>query len=47
VLASLLGFAIVYGILAVVWLRLVRHLARQPLVPAAAPADAADGVPVY
>jgi cytochrome d ubiquinol oxidase subunit I len=47
VLASLLGFAVVYGILAVVWLRLVRHLARQPLVPAAAPADAADGVPVY
>jgi cytochrome d ubiquinol oxidase subunit I len=47
VLASLLGFAVVYGILAVVWLRLVHHLARQPLVPAAAPADAADGVPVY
>ncbi|MEV4508614.1 cytochrome ubiquinol oxidase subunit I [Dactylosporangium sp. NPDC049525] len=31
VLASLLGFAAVYGVLAVVWLRLVRHLARQPL----------------
>ena len=31
VLASLLGFTAVYGVLAVVWLRLVRHLARQPL----------------
>lgn len=31
VLASLLGFAAVYGILAVVWLRLVRHLVRRPL----------------
>jgi cytochrome d ubiquinol oxidase subunit I len=33
VLASLIGFALVYGILAVVWLRLVRHLSRQPLTP--------------
>jgi cytochrome d ubiquinol oxidase subunit I len=33
VLASLLGFALVYGVMAVAWLRLVRHLARQPLTP--------------
>jgi cytochrome d ubiquinol oxidase subunit I len=33
VIASLSGFAVIYGILAVVWLRLVRHLARQPLTP--------------
>jgi cytochrome d ubiquinol oxidase subunit I len=31
VLLSLIGFAVVYGILAVVWFRLVRHLSRQPL----------------
>lgn len=31
VLASLIGFTAVYGVLAVVWLRLVRHLSRQPL----------------
>ena len=37
VLASLIGFAVVYGLLAVVWLRLVRHLSRQPLAPAPAP----------
>ncbi|MGI5184795.1 cytochrome ubiquinol oxidase subunit I [Dactylosporangium sp. CA-152071] len=39
VLASLLAFTAVYGVLAVVWLRLVRHLARKPLsapVPVAA-----------
>ena len=53
VLVSLLGFAVVYGILAVVWLRLVRHLSRQPLA-AAPPADAGragapepGSVPVY
>ena len=33
VLASLTGFAIVYGVLAVVWFRLVRYLSRQPLRP--------------
>ena len=48
VLLSLLGFATVYGVLAVVWLRLVRHLARQPLTPAEAPAEATpEPVPVY
>ncbi|MFF5228872.1 cytochrome ubiquinol oxidase subunit I [Dactylosporangium sp. NPDC000521] len=31
VLASLLAFTAVYGVLAVAWLRLVRHLARKPL----------------
>jgi cytochrome bd ubiquinol oxidase subunit I len=35
VLASLVGFAVVYGVVAVVWFRLVRHLARQPLSPPA------------
>ncbi len=48
VLVSLIGFAVVYGVLAVVWLRLVRHLSRQPL--AAAPlADKSERepVPVY
>jgi cytochrome bd ubiquinol oxidase subunit I len=33
VLASLLGFAVIYGVLAVAWLRLIRHLSRQPLSP--------------
>jgi cytochrome d ubiquinol oxidase subunit I len=47
VLVSLLGFTVVYGVLAAVWYRLVRHLARQPL---AAPADAPatpQSAPVY
>ncbi len=43
VLASLLGFAAVYGVLAVVWLRLVRHLARKPLSPPQPAAE--DAVP--
>jgi cytochrome d ubiquinol oxidase subunit I len=47
VLASLAGFAIVYGVLAVAWLRLVRHLARQPLAPVPAPADSPALAPVY
>jgi cytochrome d ubiquinol oxidase subunit I len=46
VLASLLGFAAVYGVLAVVWLRLVRHLVRRPLGPPPATADdAAESEP--
>ncbi|GAB3848161.1 cytochrome ubiquinol oxidase subunit I [Dactylosporangium cerinum] len=46
VLASLLGFAAVYGVLAVVWLRLVRHLVRQPLsAPPAAAEDGAESEP--
>jgi cytochrome d ubiquinol oxidase subunit I len=47
VLASLLGFALVYGVMAVVWLRLVRHLARQPLAPPVAADTPAEPVPVY
>ncbi|GAA3347949.1 cytochrome ubiquinol oxidase subunit I [Amorphoplanes nipponensis] len=53
VLVSLIGFAVVYGILAAVWLRLIRHLSRQPLaVPAPlTPADEQpaerEPVPVY
>jgi cytochrome bd ubiquinol oxidase subunit I len=47
VLASLLGFALVYGVMAVAWLRLVRHLARQPLTPVASEDTAAEPVPVY
>ncbi|ROP27364.1 cytochrome ubiquinol oxidase subunit I [Couchioplanes caeruleus] len=48
VAASLIGFAVVYGILAAVWLRLIRHLSRQPLAPRAAPVEAAQPpAPVY
>ncbi|MFC7403813.1 cytochrome ubiquinol oxidase subunit I [Georgenia alba] len=41
VVASLLGFGALYGILAVVWLRLVLHLARQDLT--SRPSVAGDG----
>jgi len=34
VLTSLLAFAALYGLLAVIWLRLVLYLVRQPLTPA-------------
>ena len=48
VTASLLGFALVYGVLAVVWLRLVRHLVRQPLAaPDTASLPSPDPAPVY
>ncbi|MEU8818473.1 cytochrome ubiquinol oxidase subunit I [Actinoplanes sp. NPDC048796] len=48
VIASLAGFTVVYGILAVVWFRLVRHLARQPLAAGpAAVAETAEPAPVY
>jgi cytochrome d ubiquinol oxidase subunit I len=52
VLVSLIGFAIVYGILAAVWLRLVRHLSRQPLAgappaPAGEAASERELAPVY
>src|SRR3954447_11941741 len=42
VIASLTGFAVVYGVVAVIWFRLIRHLARQPLAP---PADSPDKSP--
>ncbi|WP_067500517.1 cytochrome ubiquinol oxidase subunit I [Actinoplanes sp. TFC3] len=45
VIASLAGFALIYGIVAVVWFRLIRHLSRQPLAPPAeqpATTDSAD-----
>ncbi|MEU4240161.1 cytochrome ubiquinol oxidase subunit I [Actinoplanes sp. NPDC026619] len=46
VLTSLLGFAVIYGVLAIAWFRVIRHVARQPLRP---PADspAAEPAPVY
>jgi cytochrome d ubiquinol oxidase subunit I len=47
VLASLLGFAVIYGVLAVVWLRLVRHISRQPLAPLPAAAPATELAPAY
>jgi cytochrome d ubiquinol oxidase subunit I len=47
VIASLAGFTVVYGILAVVWFRLVRHLSRQPLAPADAAQDEPESAPVY
>jgi cytochrome bd ubiquinol oxidase subunit I len=47
VLASLTGFTLVYGILAVVWFRLVRHLSRQPLAPVPADVAVAEPAPVY
>ncbi|WP_250037481.1 cytochrome ubiquinol oxidase subunit I [Paractinoplanes maris] len=47
VIASLAGFTLVYGVVAVVWLRLVRHLARQPLAPAPVAADRPEPAPVY
>jgi cytochrome d ubiquinol oxidase subunit I len=42
VIASLTGFALIYGVVAVVWFRLIRHLSRQPLAP---PADLPDKSP--
>jgi cytochrome d ubiquinol oxidase subunit I len=51
VLISLTAFALLYGVLAVVWLRLVLYLSRQPLAPPpageSATTTAADAVPVY
>lgn len=45
VLASLLGFGVLYGVLAIVWLRLVMHLSRQDLGarPAVPGRDHPDG----
>ena len=47
VIASLTGFAVVYGVLAVLWLKLVRHTANQPLTPQEQPVAAPEPVPVY
>jgi cytochrome d ubiquinol oxidase subunit I len=47
VIASLAGFTVVYGVLAVVWFRLVRHLSRQPLAAPVAAADRGEPAPVY
>jgi cytochrome d ubiquinol oxidase subunit I len=46
VIASLCGFTVVYGVLAVVWLGLIRHLARQPLAPEP-DSSPAEPAPVY
>ena len=42
-----IGFALIYGIVAVVWFRLVRHLSRQPLAPPVAAPDVPLETPVY
>ncbi|WP_030442565.1 cytochrome ubiquinol oxidase subunit I [Actinoplanes subtropicus] len=48
VIASLAGFTLVYGVVAVVWFRLIRHLARQPLAPSADISDKSPELaPVY
>ncbi|MEU4427935.1 cytochrome ubiquinol oxidase subunit I [Actinoplanes sp. NPDC024001] len=47
VIASLAGFTLIYGLLAVVWCRLVMHLSRQPLAAAPVPATAAEPAPAY
>lgn len=52
VLASLLGFGLLYGILAVIWTRLVLHLARQDLsadpdAPASTNRDHVGSAPSY
>src|SRR5689334_8822217 len=48
VIASLTGFAVVYGVVAVIWFRLIRHLARQPLAPLPdLPEKSPELAPVY
>jgi cytochrome d ubiquinol oxidase subunit I len=47
VLASLAGFTVIYGIVAVVWFRLIRHLARQPLHVSEAAETSPELAPVY
>jgi cytochrome bd ubiquinol oxidase subunit I len=47
VIVSLAGFTVIYGVIAVVWLRLVRHLARQPLTEKEAAAEKPELAPVY
>ncbi|GAA0565640.1 cytochrome ubiquinol oxidase subunit I [Paractinoplanes ferrugineus] len=48
VLASLIGFAAIYGILAVAWFRVIRHIARRPLrVAPETAAETPEPAPVY
>jgi cytochrome d ubiquinol oxidase subunit I len=51
VITSLLAFTALYGVLAVIWLRLVLHLAREPLTPLSSPstlsAAASEPAPSY
>ena len=50
IVASLIGFAVVYGALAVVWVRLVMRLARTDLTPVdddVSAAPAREPVPTY
>jgi cytochrome bd ubiquinol oxidase subunit I len=45
VVASLAGFTLIYGLLAVAWYKLVVHLSRKPLAPET-PVEAAEAEPV-
>ena len=47
VIASLAGFTLIYGLLAVAWYRLVVHLSRQPLAPVASAKEEPEPVPAY
>lgn len=47
VIASLAGFTLVYGLLAIVWYRLVVHLSRQPLAPPVSSPEESEQVPSY
>ena len=47
VIVSLGGFTLVYGLLALVWFRLVVHLSRKPLVPSAAAEQTPEPAPAY
>ncbi|BBH70833.1 cytochrome ubiquinol oxidase subunit I [Actinoplanes sp. OR16] len=47
VIASLAGFTLVYGVLAVVWWRLIRHLSLKPLEPDITEKPSAETVPAY
>ncbi|MBW6434841.1 cytochrome ubiquinol oxidase subunit I [Actinoplanes hulinensis] len=47
VIASLAGFTLIYGLLAIAWYRLVVHLSRQPLTPVASEQEEPEPVPAY
>ncbi|WIM99017.1 cytochrome ubiquinol oxidase subunit I [Actinoplanes oblitus] len=47
VIASLAGFTVVYGLLAIAWYRLVVHLARKPLSEVPAESPVAEPAPAY